>query len=210
MFSRALRSTTLNVAVLMLLASTAAHAGVPSFLCSKAKTWQPGSKNSPNVPGIIDTQTDVHDADDSPVKPWPDYKTYNDPERNAYAFLKQTVEDALTADVFPPDLTDADAIAQICWGSAHGLVALQNVKGADSWIAWRDPRANARRLIDGQRPDAELQARLAAWSAARVAHPDDAAGYRKLYVEHVLQADEGCDFDFLVGCRGAPVPAHSH
>jgi L-arabonate dehydrase len=31
-----------------------------------------------------------------------------------------------------------------------------------------------------------------------------------LYVEHVLQADEGCDFDFLVGCRGAAVPRHSH
>ncbi|WP_304303398.1 dihydroxy-acid dehydratase, partial [Pseudacidovorax intermedius] len=35
-------------------------------------------------------------------------------------------------------------------------------------------------------------------------------GYRKLYVEHVLQADEGCDLDFLVGCRGAAVPRHSH
>jgi dihydroxy-acid dehydratase/L-arabonate dehydrase len=58
--------------------------------------------------------------------------------------------------------------------------------------------------------DAELQARLAAWNAARAANPADGAGYRKLYVEHVLQADEGCDFDFLVGCRGAEVPAHSH
>lgn len=35
-------------------------------------------------------------------------------------------------------------------------------------------------------------------------------GYRSLYLEHVLQADEGCDFDFLVGCRGADVPRHSH
>ncbi|QEM82040.1 IlvD/Edd family dehydratase [Halomonas binhaiensis] len=35
-------------------------------------------------------------------------------------------------------------------------------------------------------------------------------GYRQLYIEHVLQADEGCDFDFLVGCRGAEVPRHSH
>jgi hypothetical protein len=26
----------------------------------------------------------------------------------------------------------------------------------------------------------------------------------------VLQADQGCDFDFLVGCRGAEVPRHSH
>ncbi len=35
-------------------------------------------------------------------------------------------------------------------------------------------------------------------------------GYQELYVERVLQADEGCDFDFLVGCRGAGVPRHSH
>lgn len=35
-------------------------------------------------------------------------------------------------------------------------------------------------------------------------------GYAKLYLEHVMQADEGCDFDFLVGCRGAAVPKHSH
>src|SRR5690554_1383275 len=35
-------------------------------------------------------------------------------------------------------------------------------------------------------------------------------GYLQLYLEHVMQADEGCDFDFLVGCRGADIPAHSH
>ena len=58
--------------------------------------------------------------------------------------------------------------------------------------------------------DAELETRLAAWAAAKRPDPLDAAGYRKIYVEHVLQADEGCDFDFLVGCRGAAVPSHSH
>jgi L-arabonate dehydrase len=58
--------------------------------------------------------------------------------------------------------------------------------------------------------DEELRQRLAAWAAARTDDPADAAGYRKIYVEHVLQADQGCDFDFLVGCRGAAVPAHSH
>ncbi|WP_115717528.1 IlvD/Edd family dehydratase [Gallaecimonas mangrovi] len=35
-------------------------------------------------------------------------------------------------------------------------------------------------------------------------------GYLEMYRERVLQADEGCDFDFLVGCRGADVPRHSH
>ncbi|MFM0512337.1 IlvD/Edd family dehydratase [Paraburkholderia sp. RL17-373-BIF-A] len=58
--------------------------------------------------------------------------------------------------------------------------------------------------------DAELAARLAAWTQARQDDPADASGYRHLYVQHVLQADQGCDFDFLVGCRGAEVPRHSH
>jgi L-arabonate dehydrase len=59
-------------------------------------------------------------------------------------------------------------------------------------------------------PAAEIEARLAAWRAQQQSVPANGSGYRKLYVEHVLQADEGCDFDFLVGCRGAGVPAHSH
>jgi L-arabonate dehydrase len=58
--------------------------------------------------------------------------------------------------------------------------------------------------------DAELTARLAQWREAQQQAPADASGYRHLYVEHVLQADQGCDFDFLVGCRGSEVPRHSH
>lgn len=57
-------------------------------------------------------------------------------------------------------------------------------------------------------PDAELKERLAAWQAPQGLLWD--GGYRRLFVDHVLQADEGCDFDFLVGCRGADVPRHSH
>jgi L-arabonate dehydrase len=57
-------------------------------------------------------------------------------------------------------------------------------------------------------PEAELAARL----AAREAQGGNAmkSGYQRLYVDHVLQADEGCDFDFLVGSRGSAVPRHSH
>jgi len=36
------------------------------------------------------------------------------------------------------------------------------------------------------------------------------SGYWKLYVDHVLQADEGADLDFLVGRRGAFVPRDNH
>jgi len=59
-------------------------------------------------------------------------------------------------------------------------------------------------------PEAEIARRLAAWAAAQTVDPMDASGYRHLYVQHVLQADEGCDFDFLRGRRGAAVPRHSH
>lgn len=51
------------------------------------------------------------------------------------------------------------------------------------------------------RRQAELQAKPAAPAKG---------GYQQLYMDRVLQADEGCDFDFLVGCRGAEVSKHSH
>jgi dihydroxy-acid dehydratase len=55
--------------------------------------------------------------------------------------------------------------------------------------------------------DAELAARRAAWTAPQ---PPLASGYWKLYVDHVNQADEGVDLDFLVGKRGAFVPRDNH
>lgn len=56
--------------------------------------------------------------------------------------------------------------------------------------------------------DSELAARLADWQPP--VNNLLAGGYRQLYVDHVMQADQGCDFDFLVGCRGSEVPRHSH
>ena len=55
--------------------------------------------------------------------------------------------------------------------------------------------------------DEELAARLAQVTPPE--HPMN-GGYQRLYVNHVLQADQGCDFEFLVGCRGSAVPRHSH
>lgn len=52
------------------------------------------------------------------------------------------------------------------------------------------------RKIDLLVPEAELAARRAAWTPP-VATP--ARGYAKLYMDHVLQAEDGCDFDFLRG-----------
>ena len=56
--------------------------------------------------------------------------------------------------------------------------------------------------------DEELAERLESLKSNRVIA--STGGYLEMYRERVLQADEGCDFDFLVGCRGADVPSHSH
>jgi dihydroxy-acid dehydratase len=55
--------------------------------------------------------------------------------------------------------------------------------------------------------DEELAARLSRWVAPQ---PPLSSGYWKLYVDHVLQADQGVDLDFLVGKRGAFVPRDNH
>jgi dihydroxy-acid dehydratase len=52
----------------------------------------------------------------------------------------------------------------------------------------------ADRRLDLLVDDAELARRMTAWRAP-VAPP--ARGYGKLYMDHVLQAEHGCDFDFL-------------
>jgi L-arabonate dehydrase len=63
-------------------------------------------------------------------------------------------------------------------------------------------------LLQLEVSDEEIARRLEA--LAQTHHLPLAGGYLELYRKHVLQADEGCDFDFLVGCRGADIPAHSH
>ena len=45
--------------------------------------------------------------------------------------------------------------------------------------------------------EAELRRRLAEWKAAPPRRATPARGYARLFEEHVLQADQGCDFDFL-------------
>ncbi len=55
--------------------------------------------------------------------------------------------------------------------------------------------------------DAELAKRRAAWQPPAA---PAGGGYERLFRDHVLQADRGVDFDFLVGPRGsAPLPHES-
>ena len=57
----------------------------------------------------------------------------------------------------------------------------------------------ASRTLDVLVDDGELGARRAAWEPPA---SQDVRGFRRLHCEHVLQANHGCDFDFLRGTSG--------
>ena len=84
--------------------------------------------------------------------------------------------------------------------AAGGPLAL--VRTGD-WIELDVPA----RSLTLQVSDEELARRRAAWTPPGQQH---CRGYARLYVEHVLQADQGADLDFLVGSSGAAVPRHNH
>jgi L-arabonate dehydrase len=65
----------------------------------------------------------------------------------------------------------------------------------------------ARRRLELLVPEQELARRRAQWRAPK---PPLERGYWKLYVDHVLQASDGADLDFLVGKSGAFVPRDNH
>src|SRR5690349_2588225 len=56
-------------------------------------------------------------------------------------------------------------------------------------------------------PEKELAARRKGWKAPR---PPLERGYWRLYFDHVLQANDGADLDFLAGKSGAFVPRDNH
>jgi len=65
----------------------------------------------------------------------------------------------------------------------------------------------AKRKLHLHVSDSELAARRTQWKPPK---PPMQRGYWKLYVEHVNQANEGCDLDFLVGKSGSDVPRDNH
>jgi dihydroxy-acid dehydratase len=51
------------------------------------------------------------------------------------------------------------------------------------------------RVLEMDVPADELERRRAAWTPPETVHAE--RGYRKLYMDHVTQAGEGVDFDFM-------------
>jgi hypothetical protein len=70
-----------------------------------------------------------------------------------------------------------------------------------SYLRGRPLGLGGNRRLDVGIPAEELNRRFAAWSPPA---PKYVRGYGALYLEHILQADEGCDFDVLRGRSDDP------
>src|SRR6202035_873963 len=101
-------------------------------------------------------------------------------------------------------------------GTAFGTVVLHVAPEADAGgplamvrdgdeIQFDGPNRRLELLISAE----ELAARTAAWKK-NPPSPKYSRGYYRLYVEHVMQADRGCDLDFLTGSSGSIVERESH
>ena len=71
-----------------------------------------------------------------------------DPSHDAYAFLRISVEEAIAAGRFRPEYDDPDQVAQILWGTLHGLISLHITKQHDDWVDFGDLRTTANAACD--------------------------------------------------------------
>lgn len=67
---------------------------------------------------------------------------------DGYRVLRATIDECIRTNRFRDGLTDADAIAQVIWGTVHGLVSLLIVQGDHAAFHWRSPAVLDRTLLD--------------------------------------------------------------
>jgi len=132
-----------------------------------------------------------------------------------YPGMAEVANMALPAAILKRGITD---MVRICdgrmSGTAYGTVVLHVAPEAAAGGALALVREGdlieldvAKRRLHLHVGEDELAQRRSAWKAPK---PHSTRGYWKLYVEHVNQASEGADLDFLVGKSGSDVPRDNH
>jgi len=77
-----------------------------------------------------------------------DREMHGNPEKDAYAFLKWAVQQAIDAGCLREELRDADAISQTLWAGVHGVISLEIAKGCDAWVKWHPIQERAEMILD--------------------------------------------------------------
>jgi AcrR family transcriptional regulator len=77
-----------------------------------------------------------------------DREVMGNPELDAYAFLRQTVQEAIHAGRFRQELKDAELVSQTLWAAVHGVIALEIAKRDDYWVKWHPLERRAELMLD--------------------------------------------------------------
>lgn len=59
-------------------------------------------------------------------------------EQDAYAQLKLVVKEAFDADLFRPEISHYELVAQTLWASTHGVCSLEIALGNETWVQWAE------------------------------------------------------------------------
>ena len=69
-------------------------------------------------------------------------------DRDSYALLKQSCQEAIDQGRIRPELRDADLVAQLFWSAVHGVTSLHIVKSDNPWIDWKGVERLADAVVD--------------------------------------------------------------
>lgn len=101
-----------------------------------------GTHNPNHYKFMFMTPHPAHELDDT------DLEMVGNPEKDAYAFLKWAVQQAIDAGCFREEVRDAEMVSQTLWASVHGVISLHIAKCNDAWVDWRPLRDRAEMMLD--------------------------------------------------------------
>jgi AcrR family transcriptional regulator len=75
---------------------------------------------------------------------------HGDPNKDGYALLRVTVEQAIAEGRLLPELTDANVVTQLLWAGVHGVASLHITQPDDdrAWCPWLGADKLGREMID--------------------------------------------------------------
>ncbi len=78
-----------------------------------------------------------------------DHEVKGNPESDAYALLRLTVQQAIDAGKFREEIANAELLSQTLWAAVHGVISLQIAKCNDSaWVDWRPMEERSAVMLD--------------------------------------------------------------
>jgi AcrR family transcriptional regulator len=70
-------------------------------------------------------------------------------DRDSYALLRQSCQEAIDQGRVRPEYGDADVLAQMFWSAVHGVASLHIVKADTPWVDWKGIDRLADAVVDG-------------------------------------------------------------